>query len=115
LSNQGGIYAPGGLIVLAAGEEVFIAQDGSSVLVNVSDTYYGGDTTPDIENRSNIAADGTGGKIILAAGDVFSRAISNHGGLTARQGTIEAYAAKVESAGRIRVAAATPGGEELSI
>ncbi len=109
--NIGSISAPNGLIVIAAGEEVFIAQDGSSVLVNVSEFFYDvADTDPDIENRSGIAANGTSGKIILAAGDVFSRAISNPGGLTARQGSISAYAAKVESHGRLSVAAATPGG-----
>lgn len=107
--NIGSIVCPNGLIILAAGETAYIAQDGSNVMVEVSEGFYGEDTTPDIENRSLIAAD-TGGKIVLAAGDVFSRAISNPGGLTARKGTIEAHAAVINSMGRIRVSAANPGG-----
>lgn len=109
IKNSFSIFARGDLIVMAAGETAYIAQDGSNVVVEVSEGFYAGDITPDIENRSNTSV-ATGGKIVLAAGDVFSRAIFNPGIIKASQGTIEAYAAKIDTHGQISVSAGAPGG-----
>ena len=99
--NGGEIIAkPGGLVVMAAGDSVYLAQDGSSVLVEVSGP---GGTTADVQNRSMISVpDGT---IVLAAGDTFSRAILNVGILSARGGTVTAQAASIVNSGKIGVEA----------
>ncbi len=96
VTNRYGITAPGGLIVLAAGDNVFIAQDGSNVLVEVASVSDG---TPDIENRSLLSADN--GSIVLAAGDTMSRAISNAGHVSAASGSITARAARIENLGTL--------------
>jgi len=100
ISNIGpGISAPNGLVVLAAGDRVYLAQNGSSVLVEVdgpSEYPY------DIDNGSMIAAEN--GTIVLAAGDTFSRAIKN-GWLVAYGGTIEVEAARIENPGVITTSA----------
>ncbi len=98
VSNPGGfVVASGGLIVAAAGDNVYLAQDGSNVLVQVegpSEYLY------DVDNRSLLSTE-NGGKIVLAAGDTFSRAIRNNAWLLARGGTIEMQAARVENHGVI--------------
>jgi filamentous hemagglutinin family protein len=106
ISNIGGaIIAPGGLIVLAAGDNVYLAQDGSNVLVQVE----GPSAYPyDIDNRTLISTR-DGGKIVLAAGDTFSRAIKNSSWLLARGGEIEMQAAKVENRGVIWASAGESG------
>ena len=92
--NRSMIQAPGGLIVMAAGEKVYIAEDGSNVAVQVSEGFYT-DTTDDVINRSLINAGD--GKIVLAAGDTFSRAISNAGVIEAPGGDITMRAAKIDN------------------
>ena len=97
--NAGSIFAPDGLVVMAAGDNVYIAQDGSNVVVEVLEDPL--DTTADVQNRSLINA--TNGTIVLAAGDTFSRAITNVGWLAASAGTVTAHAAVVENRGVIKV------------
>ncbi|MHC4703173.1 MAG: Ig-like domain-containing protein, partial [Planctomycetota bacterium] len=96
VTNRYGITAQNGLVVLAAGDNVFLAQDGSNVLVQVADVSDG---TPDVENRSLISAGN--GSIVLAAGDTMSRAISNSGIISAASGSITARAARIENKGTI--------------
>ncbi|MEA3225363.1 MAG: Ig-like domain-containing protein, partial [Planctomycetota bacterium] len=96
VTNHYGILAPDGLIVLVAGDNVYLAQDGSNVLVEVTSVSDG---TPDIENRSLISA--SNGSIVLAAGDTLSRAISNSALITAESGSITVKAARIENKGTI--------------
>lgn len=110
--NKGGLIADDGLIVVAAGEEVFIAQDGSSVVVNVSEGFYGDDTTADIVNQSGIRAHR--GKVVLAAGDTFSRAINILGYIVAYEGSVEVQAARIEQRANM-VVDATGSGDAGSI
>ena len=105
VNNNGGILARDGLIVLAAGDNVYLAQDGSSVVVEVADV---GDGTPDVDNRSLLNA--PNGQIVLAAGDTFSRAIRNVGWIVASSGAITAKAARIENRGVIRTDA-NPAGD----
>jgi filamentous hemagglutinin family protein len=95
--NVGSIVAPEGLVVMAAGDRVYLGQNGSSVLVEVGTEPVG--DSPDVTNEGIITADQ--GSIILAAGDRFSRAISNVGTLAAAGGTITVEAARVENSGAI--------------
>ncbi len=97
VTNNSGITARNGLIVMAAGDNVYLAQDGSEVLVEVAGV---GDGTPDVDNRSLLYA--PNGDIVLAAGDTFSRAIRNAGWIVASSGTITARAARIENRAVIR-------------
>ncbi len=97
VNNGGGIVARDGLIVLAAGDNVYLAQDGSNVVVEVAGV---GDGTPDVDNRSLLIAEN--GRIVLAAGDTFSRAIRNVGWIVAYSGEVTAHAAQIENRGLIR-------------
>jgi filamentous hemagglutinin family protein len=105
--NISAIVANDGLVVMAAGENVYIAQDGSNVAVQVSDGYYT-DSIADVRNRSLIRADD--GKIVLAAGDTFSRAVSNVGILAASGGEISMQAAQVNNNGQVSVSSSGNGG-----
>jgi len=73
--NAGVIRSPGGYVLMAAGDKVFLGQDGSNIVVEVE-----GVTVPDLAaGIGDVINEGTieaaGGKIVLAAGDTFSRAI----------------------------------------
>jgi filamentous hemagglutinin family protein len=98
--NRKLISATGGLVVLAAGDNVYLAQDGSNVLIQVLADPL--DTDPDVVNRSVLNA-GTNGTVVLAAGDTFSRAISTAGVVSAASGTVKYQAAKVEIRGEVDV------------
>jgi len=104
------IIAPNGLVVLAAGDNVYIAQDGSNVLVEVdgpSDYLY------DVDNRTGIKA--PNGTIILAAGDTFSRAIKNASWLVAQGGSIEMSAASVTNSGVITTSSSDADGGTVKL
>ena len=85
--NAGVIRSPGGYVLMAAGDKVFLGQDGSNVVVEVE-----GVAVPDTMDAAaagigDVINEGTveaaGGKIVLAAGDTFSRAIDGLDSLTA--------------------------------
>jgi len=102
--NLGPIQAPDGIVVMAAGDQVILAQDGSNVSIAISGPR-GGLGNPDIATANNVRADN--GKIILAAGDTFSSAIINSSILAASGGTIEVQGAIVQNKGMIDVDAPT--------
>ena len=104
--NIGSIYATDGLVVMAAGDNVYLTQDGSKVLVELLEDPA--DTTMDVQNSGLTSA--KNGKIVLAAGDTFSRAVSNVGTLTATGGEVTMEAANVENKGLINVSSTTDGG-----
>jgi len=104
--NVGPITANEGLVVMAAGDKVFLAQDGSDVLVELLADPL--NTTDDVLNGGSIIADN--GKIILAAGDTFSRAVSNIGTLAAAGGEVTINASKIKNKGLIDVSSSTNGG-----
>jgi filamentous hemagglutinin family protein len=111
VTNKGAdIAAPNGLVVLAAGDNVYLAQDGSNVLVEVagpSEYLY------DVDNRSGIHA--RNGTIILAAGDTFSRAINNSSWLVAQGGSIELQAARIENTGVITTSTDDGDGGDIKL
>jgi len=104
--NVGSITADAGLVVMAAGDKVFLAQDGSEVLVELLADPL--NTTDDVLNGGSIIADN--GKIILAAGDTFSRAVSNIGTLAAAGGEVTIQASKIKNKGLIDVSSSINGG-----
>jgi len=110
--NTGTIRANEGskLIVMAAGEKVYIAQDGSNVRVEL--LVEPADVDPDVRNASNLQAHN--GTIVLAAGDTFSgaisRAILNVGIIEASGGTVTARAGQVNNNGKIIVSGSENGG-----
>jgi filamentous hemagglutinin family protein len=112
--NVGPITADEGLVVMAAGDKVFLAQDGSEVLVELLADPL--NTTDDIHNGGSIIADNgkiilaANEKIILAAGDPFSRAVSNIGTLAAAGGEVTIQASKIKNKGLIDVSSSINGG-----
>ena len=104
------IIAPDGVVVMAAGDEVRLYENGSDVSVVVSDF---GDGTPDVRCSGYVQADN--GKIVLAAGDTFSRAVSNVGYLAASGGEINLQAAKVENTQLITVSSSDGNAGSISL
>ena len=110
ITNLSPIQAKNGLVVMAAGDEARISEIGSDVYVSVVVNSEGdGLGNPDIITSGNV--DVLNGKIILAAGDNFSRAIRNTGILVAQGGTVTANAAIVENRGIIDVSAFPSGAD----
>jgi len=76
VANNGAILCPDGLVVMAAGDEVHLGQPGSDVIVTIADLIADSDNL--VDNNGTV---GTGDepveKLVLAAGDVWSQAISN--------------------------------------
>ena len=81
VTNKGIIRttAPGGAVIMAAGNEVYLNQFGSNVSVQVSLGYTNPANRVVDNGGSQGTGDGTitadGGKVILAAGDIWSTAI----------------------------------------
>ena len=80
--NQGTIRTTtGGAVIMAAGETVLLSEVGSDVVVSVGMTDPAEHT---VENTGTIeASSGNVGKVVLAAGDIFSTAISGVDSLAA--------------------------------
>ena len=109
--NLGPIVANEGLVVMAAGDNVYLAQDGSAVFVELLEDPL--NTTYDVQNSGLISADN--GKIVLAAGDTFSRAVSNVGTLATSGGEVSIQAAQVENNGLINVSSSSGNGGSVKL
>jgi len=92
VANSGSISCPAGYVVMASGDRVFLGEPGTDVVLEV-DTPSLPESAETIEG-SGVLNEGTidaaGGKIVLAAGDIYSQAISNTGSLSASVETGEA-------------------------
>jgi len=73
--NYGDISCPDGLVVMAAGEVVYLGQPGSDVIVQLADLTAGPNNK--VKNKGYVGLTGEGRvrKLVLAAGDVWSAAI----------------------------------------
>jgi filamentous hemagglutinin family protein len=82
--NNGSILCPDGLVVMAAGDTLRLGQPGSSVIVDIS-TDLIANRCNDLWNNGTVGEAGSPvGKLVLAAGDVWSQAaIANVGDLVA--------------------------------
>jgi filamentous hemagglutinin family protein len=77
VTNTGTILCPGGLVVMAAGETLQLGQLASNVVVDVGTDLVAGNNDSVI-NSGVVGEPGSHvGKLVLAAGDVFSQAIAN--------------------------------------
>lgn len=86
--NNGSILCPDGLVVMAAGDTMRLGQPGSSVIVDVqnldTDLVASHDNNVVTNNGTVGEAGSPVGKLVLAAGDVWSQAaIANVGDLVA--------------------------------
>ncbi|MHC4641111.1 MAG: two-partner secretion domain-containing protein, partial [Planctomycetota bacterium] len=80
VTNKGLISAPGGTVILAAGETVLLSESGSDVVVEVAMTDPTDPSLNVVDNGGSLGT-GSGGigwdtdHVILAAGDIWSTAI----------------------------------------
>ena len=96
--NKGTITSPGGFIAMAAGDKVYLAEPGSSVVVDT------GSSPADNWVRNTGTINAIGGGILMAAGDIFSQAaIENAGLFVARADRDITLEAPVETTGDITI------------
>lgn len=102
--NTGTITSPNGYVVLAAGDKVILGQPGSNVIVELASVDVPRAADGALADMADVANEGTidaqDGMIVLAAGDVFSKAL-NLGTLAATGGSITVKAARVDQFGII--------------
>ena len=80
VTNNGAILCPDGLVVMVAGDTVRLGQPGSNIIVDLSNiaTDLVADGDNDVTNNGTVGENGSPvGKLVLAAGDIFSQAIAN--------------------------------------
>jgi filamentous hemagglutinin family protein len=70
VTNTGTISCPGGMVVMTAGDKIYLAESGSNVTVEKLDTEYIGDNVVTSGGTINAADSG----VLLAAGDIYSQA-----------------------------------------
>ncbi|HIJ71006.1 MAG TPA: filamentous hemagglutinin N-terminal domain-containing protein [Planctomycetes bacterium] len=102
--NTGTITSPKGYVVMAAGDKITLGQPGSNVIVELASVDIPETTDNKIADMADVANEGTidarEGMVVLAAGDVFSKAL-NLGTISASGGTVTATAARVGQFGTI--------------
>jgi filamentous hemagglutinin family protein len=101
VTNAGTISCPDGYVVMASCDRVLLGQPGSDVVVEVDMPQAEALDTGGVINEGTI--DAPGGQIVLAAGDMFSTAVTNQGAVSAAGGTVTVKAAAVEQLGAISV------------
>jgi fibronectin-binding autotransporter adhesin len=101
VQNHGSLRADGGLVMMAAGKDFLISEDGSGVMVHVDGRNAAlgpsaGATTPGIGSQAGVLntgwVDASGGSAILAAGDLYALGIHNLGTVTASGGNVQVTA-----------------------
>ena len=84
--NSGNIHCPDGCVVMAAGDRVFLSEPGSNIRVEI-DSQTLPDSTDLARSETEVlneeTDDAAGGRIVLASGDLFSRALTNIDSLAA--------------------------------
>ena len=92
--NTGTIISERGVVALCAGDEVYLAQNGSGLKVRVdnldADTGQGGAASGQASSEAGVLNEGTvtGDEVLLSCGDVYSLAVINSGRVTARGGAV---------------------------
>ena len=91
--NSGTIVSGQGVVALCAGDEVYLAENGSGLKVRVdnldADTGQGG-TTSGANTEAGVLNEGAvnGDEVLFSCGDVYSLAVINTGRVTAKGGKV---------------------------
>lgn len=75
ISNSGAIVGTGDMVVLATGDDVFLAAEGTDILVSIAQPNTSVFTYT-ITNQADGSIQNDAGKIVLAAGDTFAQALT---------------------------------------
>ena len=114
--NAGTIVSPQGCVIMAAGDKVYLGQEGSDVVVEVEGVTVPEGTDAAAEGLGDVINEGTieaeGGKIVLAAGDTFSRAIE---GLDSLSVAVEGGTGRVGQFGTISTDAVEGDGGSVTL
>jgi len=91
--NSGTIVSGRGVVALCAGDEVYLAENGSGVKVRVDnlDAATGQGDTPSVAStEAGVLNEGTvsGDEVLFSCGDVYSLAVVNRGQVTASGGAV---------------------------
>jgi filamentous hemagglutinin family protein len=113
VANAGNIRCPGGYVVMAAGDRVFLGEPGTNVIVEIEPLEADQADVGDVVNEGTI--DAAGGRIVLAAGDILAQAVTNAGTLSAAGGSVTMKAACVEQLGTISVDSALADAGAVSL
>jgi filamentous hemagglutinin family protein len=89
--NSGSIVAPGGAVMMLAGDDVYVGERDGSVFARVSMSERVDASQLGVSNTGTI--DASGGQVLMAASDMFGHAIFNSGTIRARAITIESQRA----------------------
>jgi filamentous hemagglutinin family protein len=112
VANFGSIVADGNMLVMAAGDQVVLREEGSRV--NVSVRTVDGTSAASAGSRAGVQNAGqlrSGGDLVMVSGDMYSLAISQTGKITARNVEIHGgQGGTVEVGGFIDVSDTTRGG-----
>ncbi|HEY0862460.1 MAG TPA: filamentous hemagglutinin N-terminal domain-containing protein, partial [Lacunisphaera sp.] len=84
VANSGSIVSPGGFIGLASGEQVLLGQNGSSIYVDAGRSGTAGPVAEGTGVANTGTIDSGAGSTVLAAGDLYSIAITQDGRLAGR-------------------------------
>jgi filamentous hemagglutinin family protein len=98
--NAGEIVSQDGYVILASGDSVFLGEQGSDIVVQIESVTLPADgTTQGLGNITNEGLiEGVDGTVILAAGDIFVRALD---GLSTLSTTVDSGIGKVIQSGTI--------------
>ena len=114
--NTGVITSPDGYVVMLAGDRVLLGQDGSNVVVEVTSVTLPEDGQLQLDDIGSVVNEGTieapGGNVVLAAGDVFSRAIT---GVESLAFKVDGGIGQVEQLGTINVDGADGDAGSISL
>lgn len=107
VANYGTIVAPQGTVVLAAGKDVFLGENGGRIFARVE----GGSDQPGVEGVRNDGLINAGrGRAVMAAGDIYGMAVVHRGRTVARDVTIDGgNAGEVRVSGSIDASGQAPG------
>ncbi len=91
ISNNGTILTPEGMVVMAAGKDVYVSKLGSPFLVQVAGTSTVKTGGTQVSNSGTV--DAAGGDVAIRAGDMYSLAINTSGTIKAANVSIQAAGA----------------------
>ena len=113
VGNYGSIVAPGGLVTMAAGKNVFIGEASSRYFVMID----GGNAAPaagtGVTNAGSVSA--PGGEVIMGAGDLYSMGLWNTGTVAANDIRLEGGKGTTHVSGTLDAGNAAGNGGNVTI